>query len=377
MFDEKITLNEEHLSDNLDIERRQRALEIFEGGGDSDGDYGNGQVLIGNLSKLSDCHANLSDFVEKLQERKLEITKIQDRKNGVRSRIKGKDYYLAKSLASITPSLVDGVYVDPEIEVISEINEQCGAFYLFQVNLNHYIDGKKVSDLILEWLEKIRATLASRKFKKIKSNRRSNRKRRFCKMANLIDECYEVRSHVVMCRVDLFYAFGERKQVTFDEFEKDYYRFCNSIRHNKSIYRGLLGAIYKLEFGGEGKGYHCHGYFFYDGRLVYRDDWKAFAIGEFWVNVATKGKGSFFTSNSGKRKRGLAKLLNVSESDLALGRVHRENRRALFQVKAVVWYLSKYAQAVRPANRKKVNAVRIMRTPYLRKLLTERRKRNG
>ncbi len=92
-------------------------------------------------------------------------------------------------------------------------------------------------------------------------------------------------------------------------------------KHSRNpIFEYLIGYIYSVEQGdrNDGRGYHIHVAFFFNGNEVCRDVWKAIEIGELWEDI-TCGRGYMESCNHNKGryadKCGIGK---ISRKDLSI-----------------------------------------------------------
>ncbi|AYQ30285.1 MULTISPECIES: inovirus-type Gp2 protein [unclassified Polaromonas] len=141
---------------------------------------------------------------------------------------------------------------------------------------------------------------------------------------------FQHRSRVEVLRVDFFYTPKAAKDVTPQEAKKDFFRLLRNRRANKTLFGGMLGYIWKLEYGGYGRGFHFHTVFFYDGAEIYRDAYRADLLGKYWVDN-TGSRGQFHNCNRDKRKY----------KHLGIGRIQRDEMDKRLNLARVLQYLTK------------------------------------
>lgn len=120
----------------------------------------------------------------------------------------------------------------------------------------------------------------------------------------LIDQLFQRHGRLLVIRVDFGYReeFNESNslEVLYEQAKADREHLFENIRSNHTLFGDdYLGYIWKLEFGLYKK-LHYHFVFFFNGAKVLRDIVKAWYIGEYWKNVITNGRGTYFNCNAKK-----------------------------------------------------------------------------
>lgn len=125
----------------------------------------------------------------------------------------------------------------------------------------------------------------------------SKDKRRQASNEKYVDALQELYSKLCVVRVDLHYKKDENNKVnvTLEEANKDINRLLNN-RRNNSTFDNNVGYLLKTEYG-EDRNVHFHAVLFYDGQKVQKDMIKGEAIGKYWSENITDGKGTYYNCN--------------------------------------------------------------------------------
>ncbi|WP_299196119.1 inovirus-type Gp2 protein [uncultured Amphritea sp.] len=148
-------------------------------------------------------------------------------------------------------------------------------------------------------------------FKRIKSRIKKTCDKNYRSMLSYIDRLFENRSRLLVVRLDLKYkkdyndarrkiisnsGFSSQEIDEFENVKSDMERLLANRRHNK-IFDGLLGYIWKLEYGVLTR-YHYHVMFFFNSSTKRADKLIGKSIGEYWSNEITQGRGTYFNVNA-------------------------------------------------------------------------------
>ena len=151
--------------------------------------------------------------------------------------------------------------------------------------------------LLNNCVDKIRDEVNSKAFQcRLKNYNRSANKN-YKELLGYIDALFERYSRLLIIRVDLSYL-ARHSDLTQLEAGRDRERLFENARFNK-LFSNMVGYIWKLEHGSE-KGFHFHVMFFFDGSKVREDGTMAKLIGQYWVDVITKGRGMYYNCNASK-----------------------------------------------------------------------------
>lgn len=147
------------------------------------------------------------------------------------------------------------------------------------------------------------------------------------RLHQLIDNIFMDFSKVLTVRLD-FYI-----QKEYEEFNNYFYmndcftRLRNNLRFN-SLFEHYITYAASLEYG-QDRMWHYHVLFLFNGQRVKGDYQLAKEIGDYWVNVITRGIGAY---NSPNLNRG-------NYSTFALGNICHNDAQAINNLKAVSDYL--------------------------------------
>lgn len=118
------------------------------------------------------------------------------------------------------------------------------------------------------------------------------------------DAVTSLYSRTTIVRLDLYYRPEAQARIrtehVFDDLDT---LIAKHSRH--SVFEHLIGYICSVEQGTrqDGRGYHIHAAYFFNGNVVCRDVWKAIEIGELWEEI-TRGKGYARSCNHDKDQYG-------------------------------------------------------------------------
>lgn len=175
---------------------------------------------------------------------------------------------------------------------------------------------------------------------------------RVCDYADALCELY---SRITIIRVDFHYRVEAqarlRAEHVFDDLEDLIYE-----HRRNPIFDHLIGHIYSVEQGDhhEGRGYHIHAAYFFNGNEVRGDVYKAIQLGELWEDI-TRGRGYSHSCNHDKEQYG---------DECGIGRIEKSDRSVRRHVHKVVKYLVKDTQHLRL----RPGGARCLRTGQLNRL---------
>ncbi len=111
---------------------------------------------------------------------------------------------------------------------------------------------------------------------------------------------FDRSSRYLVLFLTLNYRDPYRQEASLVTIQRHRDQFIRSMEFNPLL-KGIQGFIWHLEEGGRSSGLHLHLLIFYSAQrksdvIVARD------IGEYWVNVVTRGHGNYWNSNANKDK---------------------------------------------------------------------------
>lgn len=136
-------------------------------------------------------------------------------------------------------------------------------------------------------------------------------------------------SKTLVVRVDFSYEGKANAPVTIDRVLTEFHSMMEDRSHLK-LFEHLVGYGWAVEQS-DRKGFHIHAMFFFDGSKVRQDVTIGFAIGDYWVNHVTNGRGSFHNCNAKKQKY----------KRCGIGMIHRNNAQECADTIEFMQYLAK------------------------------------
>ena len=132
-------------------------------------------------------------------------------------------------------------------------------------------------------------------------------------LMSYINKLFDRHARLLVIRIDFGYRKEDMRE--YGDFERairleddiqakylqaqaDRVHLFNNMRSHE-LSKHLLGYAWRLEYGSL-KGFHYHTFFFLDGSKRRQDVTNAKSIGEYWVNVITKGRGLYYNCNAKK-----------------------------------------------------------------------------
>jgi hypothetical protein len=154
---------------------------------------------------------------------------------------------------------------------------------------------------------------------------------------DLEQSMYKYRSRYLILFLTLNYKVDCRDDITIKDLCEHRNRLFKNMECN-SLLRGIKAYIWKIEEGDK-TGLHIHLLIFYDGRS--REDITiARSIGNYWVDVATRGLGTYWNSNADKtecRRRGWP---------IGVGQIDRKDDEEREGIRSIIRYLGKTSQGI-------------------------------
>ncbi len=152
------------------------------------------------------------------------------------------------------------------------------------------------------------------------------------------DVVMSLYSRTTIVRVNLYYRSEAQARQRVEHVFDDLQQLVTGHKRNP-IFEHLIGYIYSVEQGDrhDGRGYHIHAAFFFNGNMVCRDVWKAIEIGGLWEDI-TRGQGYMESCNHDKAHYG---------DKCAIGLIQRGDRAIRTHIYRAMKYLVKDGQHLR------------------------------
>ena len=176
---------------------------------------------------------------------------------------------------------------------------------------------ENMANIFNDFILNIRKELSSKSFKISKNNYFHQLRENYKNLINYIDKLFELHDTLLVIRLDMGYinyscpVINERIIERQQEAKDDFKLFLKNKASN-SLFKHLVGYVWKLEFSAH-KGFYYRILFFYQDNKKHNDVFLADKIGEYWINSVTKEniktekntiinkKGCYFNSNSHKK----------------------------------------------------------------------------
>ena len=139
---------------------------------------------------------------------------------------------------------------------------------------------------------------------------------------------------LLLVRVDLHYS--SENNPSMQQFSEDVEKLISRIQNKDTIFKDQVGYAYRLEQGGESRGYHCHLLIIYNGSLHCNDGYLGMKIGALWQEKIASKDDEFYNCNQSKYKRGYKE-----KGTLGIGMIHRADQREVENAHAVISYLAR------------------------------------
>ncbi|WP_339649613.1 hypothetical protein [Halopseudomonas pelagia] len=186
--------------------------------------------------------------------------------------------------------------------------------------------------------ERIRELTRQRWYKRRAGDRAYEARKQEREITAYTDAVMSIYSRTMVIRVNLYYRpeaqVRQRVEHVFDHLDD---LIDKHSRH--PIFERLVGYIYAVEQGdrNDGRGYHIHAAYFFNGNHVRRDVLKAIEISELWEAI-TRGQGYAHSCNHDKEQYG---------DKCGIGRLQRDNQSVRPNVHEAMKYLVKDGQHLR------------------------------
>lgn len=195
-----------------------------------------------------------------------------------------------------------------------------------------YLSAHETMNLLVD---RIRQLTCSNWYRRRADDRRYEAKQKAATLNEYVSWMLNRYSRTVVVRVNLYYRAIAAPRLRVESVFDDLDRLIRA-RERNPIFKYETGYICCVEQG-EGKGFHLHAAFFFNGAGVRCDCNKAREIGELWVQV-TGGLGYFNSSNEKKAS---------FQDKLGIGTIKRAESLACSNSIEAMHYLTKDTQPLR------------------------------
>ncbi len=186
--------------------------------------------------------------------------------------------------------------------------------------------------------ERIRELTRQRWYKRRAGDRAYEARKQEREITAYTDAVMSIYSRTMVIRLNLYYRpeaqVRQRVEHVFDHLDD---LIDKHSRHR--TFEHLIGYTYSVEQGdrNDGRGYHIHAAYFFNGNHVGRDVLKAIEISELWEAI-TRGQGYAHSCNHDKEQYG---------DKCGIGRLQRDNQSVRPNVHEAMKYLVKDGQHLR------------------------------
>lgn len=186
--------------------------------------------------------------------------------------------------------------------------------------------------------ERIRELTHQQRFRRRSGDRRVLARDQEMEIRAYTDAVMSRYSHTTIIMLDFYYRPEVQARL---RVEQVFVHLDDMIaKHRRHLtFEQLIGYIYSVEQGdrNDGRGYHIHAAYFFNGNVVCRDVWKAIEINESW-DAVTRGQGYAHSCNHDKKRYG---------DECGIGLIQREDQSRRPHVHKAMKSLVKAGQQLR------------------------------
>lgn len=162
------------------------------------------------------------------------------------------------------------------------------------------LGGMRYMELFDVLIEQVRGRCQSREFKERERLRSANAEKNKRNVLSMEEAMFEAKGRWLILSLTLRYKPEFRRWITLETIQEHRDRFF-AARRFKKLLSGVRNYVWTIEQG-EATGLHLHVILFYSAESNH-DEFIARQIGEYWVDTVTDGKGDYWNSNDGRRKK--------------------------------------------------------------------------
>ena len=186
--------------------------------------------------------------------------------------------------------------------------------------------------------ERIRELTRQRWYQRKAGDRAYEARKQEAEIIAYTDSVMSLYSRTTVIRLDLYYRPEAQARLRVEQV----FEHLDDLIDKHSCHRTfehLIGYTHSVEQGdrNDGRGYHIHAAYFFNGNQVCRDIWKAIEISELWEEV-TRGQGYAHSCNHDKDQYG---------DKLGIGQIHRDDQSKRPNTHEAMRYLVKDDQHLR------------------------------
>lgn len=186
--------------------------------------------------------------------------------------------------------------------------------------------------------ERIRELTREQWYRRRKWDRQGLAKQQDRDITEYTDAMMSRYSRTTIIRLNLYYWSEAQARLRIEQVF-DHLDALITKHHRHPIFKHLIGYIYAVEQGdrNDGRGYHIHAAYFFNGNIVCRDVCKATGIGKLWEEI-TRRQGYAHSCNHDKDGYG---------DKLGIGQIHRDDQSRRPHTHYAMKYLVKDDQHLR------------------------------
>ncbi|GLK91688.1 inovirus-type Gp2 protein [Pseudomonas turukhanskensis] len=166
---------------------------------------------------------------------------------------------------------------------------------------------------------RIRQLTRKQRYQRRCGDRRFEARKQEREIVEYTDAVMSLYSRTTIIRLDFHYRPEAQARLRVEHVLNDLDALIAKHRRH-STFEHLIGYIYSVEQGdrNDGRGFHIHAAYFFNGNLVCRDVWKAIEIGALWEDI-TRGQGYAHSCNHDKGQYGdKCGIGHIQRSDQAI-----------------------------------------------------------
>ncbi|MFM0488285.1 hypothetical protein [Paraburkholderia graminis] len=292
----------------------------------------------------------------------VEVVDRYGRVKDVRELYLGKRYY--RLLNNWLERYSEGYCYSARIEVFYDVCKGLGLLHPDPFPIGEPVDfdcagGTRYIDLFDALIERIRARCQSREFTEQERQRSVSAERNQQNVLAMDEAMFEAKGRWLILYLTLGIKEELRHLITPEIIQKYRARFFAARRFNK-LFSGIKNYAWSLEQGMKA-GLHLHVILYYSGEHNH-DAFIARQMGEYWVNVVTDGKGTYWNSNASDLKPGYEKRHGIG-----VGQINYDDGEKRKALRINLLYLAKAEQYLMIKSSERTRTFDMGRVPKKRK----------